>query len=360
MGGIVIFLAMIIVAIARPKIMTTDIIIVLALALALFITGIYDDLKDLRARTKLYIQIVTASIIVFYGIRVEGLQIIGIESFGWPLSALISILCIVFFINAFNFIDGIDGLAGGLSIIAFSAFSALFYFAHAYDFAFLSAALAGSCLGFLFFNFSPARIFMGDTGTLTIGFFLAVFAIRATQLPEIIIFDTIKINSFYVAFTLVFLPSLDAARVFAGRLIKGFSPFMPDRTHIHHLLIDAGMTHKSVSLVFYSLQLTILSFAILPQSSIAMGIVIGALFLLAIVYEFVHISNYRKRFIPTIAKIRNDNNKSVLNHRVMDDIPEMTYNGEKVTLIEKRKAIEIAQNKSDSVIKSENIYASSK
>jgi UDP-N-acetylmuramyl pentapeptide phosphotransferase/UDP-N-acetylglucosamine-1-phosphate transferase len=213
MGGIVIFLSMFIVSIARPAIMTMDMVIVLGCSLILFFTGIIDDLKAVRPRTKFYVQIIASLIVIFYGIRIDSLEAIGLGNLGWILSVLFTTLCIVFFINAFNLIDGIDGLAGGLSIISLSAFSVLFYICGQMDYAFLAAALAGSCLGFLFFNFNPARIFMGDTGSLTIGFFLAVFSIEAIKLPQLVQVNSIVIDTFSVTFALVLLPSLDAARV---------------------------------------------------------------------------------------------------------------------------------------------------
>ena len=360
MGGIVIFISMLIVAIARPSLMTPDVIIVLMAALVLFITGIYDDLRDLRARTKLYIQIVAATAIVFYGIRVEGLQIIGIENFSWPVSAMLSIFCIVFFINAFNLIDGVDGLAGGLSIISLSAFSVLFYFAHAYDFAFLSAALAGSCLGFLFFNFNPARIFMGDTGSLTIGFFLAVFTIHAIQLPENIFYASFKINSFSVAFALIFLPSLDAARVFTTRIIKGISAFKPDRTHIHHLMLDAGMNHKSTSLTFYGMQILILSLAVFPQSLPLLEIIFGILILATITFETIQIVNYKKQFVATLAHIETDTKVPISVQNKIMNKPEIKLNGKSFAYLENRTAIKISSRKTEKIIETEKLLAGTK
>ncbi len=358
MGGIVIFLSMLIVAVARPSLITSDIAIVLIVALALFITGIYDDLNDLRPRIKLYIQIVTASIIVFYGIKIDGLEVLGIEKFGWPLSTFISVLCIVFFINAFNLIDGIDGLAGGLSIIALSTFSALFYFAHVYGFAFLSAALAGSCLGFLFFNFSPARIFMGDTGSLTIGFFLAVFSIRALQLPENIFYNTFNINTFYIVFALVFLPSLDAARVFMARIIKGLSPFKPDRTHIHHLMLNVGMTHKSASLTLYFTQIIILSLAIFPQLLLILGIFLGILVLATIVFETYQFIFIQKRFLPYIFSVRSEKNKNILLSRSNEDISRLKINGKNISHIKNDVIIKTLSKEHENLIESNKVFVS--
>ncbi len=283
LGGIVIFLSMLVVILTHPGFITKDIIVVLFGSAILFITGIIDDIKDLRPRLKLYIQICAALLVVLYGIRIENIHYLGMYNINWQLSVIVSTICIVFFINAFNFIDGIDGLAGGLSIIALVSFSALFYFSGVYDFAFLSAILAGSCVGFLFFNFNPARIFMGDTGSLTIGFLLAAFSVRAMQLPQEIVFGTVKVEAFSVVFALVLIPSTDAFRVFLTRIIKNISPFAPDKTHIHHLMLKAGMTHKSVSLALYTTQILILLMVFFPPALIALAM-LSAFVLLGIIF----------------------------------------------------------------------------
>jgi UDP-N-acetylmuramyl pentapeptide phosphotransferase/UDP-N-acetylglucosamine-1-phosphate transferase len=287
MGGIAIFLSMLIIVISRPSLFSVDIALVLFSASILFATGLIDDLKDLRPRIKLYIQIIVAIIPVIHGIRIDNLNELGIGDIALPISFLISIICIVFFINAFNLIDGIDGLAGGMAIIALTSFSLLFYFAGAYDFCLLSAALAGSCLGFLVFNFNPARIFMGDTGSLFIGFLLAIFALRALQLPSAIYVDAFRIDSFSIVFALVLLPSLDAVRVFASRIGKGFSPFHPDKTHIHHLLLDAGMNHRTATLTLYTTQILILSLAFFPPPLIAMEIILGIFLIVFCFYKLI-------------------------------------------------------------------------
>jgi len=287
MGGIAIFLSMLIIVLSRPSLFSFDIVLVLFSASILFVTGLLDDLKDLRPRIKLYIQIFAALIPVIFGIRIDNLHELGIDSIALPISFLISTVCIVFFVNAFNLIDGLDGLAGGMAIIALTSFSILFYFAGVYDFCLITAALAGSCLGFLVFNFNPARIFMGDTGSLFIGFLIAIFALRALQLPSAIFVDAFRIDSFSVVFALVLLPSLDAVRVFSTRIGKGYSPFRPDKTHIHHLLLDAGMKHRYATITLYITQILILSLAFFPPPLIAMEIILGIFLIVFILYKLI-------------------------------------------------------------------------
>jgi UDP-N-acetylmuramyl pentapeptide phosphotransferase/UDP-N-acetylglucosamine-1-phosphate transferase len=235
----------------------------------------------------LYIQIFAALIPVIFGIRIENLYELGIGNIALPVSILISIICIVFFVNAFNLIDGIDGLAGGMAIIALSSFSSLFYFAGAYDFCLISAALAGSCLGFLVFNFNPAKIFMGDTGSLFIGFLISIFALRALQLPSAIYVDAFRIDSFSVVFAIVLLPSLDAVRVFSIRIGKGFSPMRPDKTHIHHLLLDAGLNHRTATITLYTTQILVLSLAFFPPPMIVLEFILGLFLIVFIFYKLI-------------------------------------------------------------------------
>jgi len=296
MGGMGIFLSMIFVILIRPSLFSSDIMFVLVGATIMFITGILDDLNDIKPRNKLYIQLITALLMVLYGIRIENLQVLGIGNISMFLSIFLSVICIVFFINAFNLIDGIDGLAGGLSIITLSFFSFLFYFAGAYDFALLSAALAGSSFAFLFFNFNPARIFMGNTGSLTIGFIISIIAIRALQLPPAIYVDTFRVDSFSVVFALVLLPSLDAVRVIITRMLKGFSPFRPDKTHIHHIMLDAGLTHKTASVALYCTQIIILLLAVFTPPLIVLEIILGISILTIPAYElFNKIKLFRQK-----------------------------------------------------------------
>jgi UDP-GlcNAc:undecaprenyl-phosphate/decaprenyl-phosphate GlcNAc-1-phosphate transferase len=285
LGGIGIFLSMLIVVVTRPSLFTFDMLVVITSASVLFVVGIIDDLKDIRPRIKLYIQILITLLPVVYGIRIDSLNDLGIGDISYPVSIVLSTVCIVFFINAFNLIDGVDGLAGGLAIITLVAFALLFYFAGVYDYALLAAAIAGSCLGFLVFNFNPAKIFMGDSGSLTIGFFISIFAVRSIQLPSAIYYESFRIDSFLVVFALVFLPSLDAVRVFSSRLFKKESPFKPDKTHIHHLMLDTGMTHKSVAITLYTIQIIIISLAFFPPPLIVMEIMLGLIIALIIFYE---------------------------------------------------------------------------
>lgn len=211
---------------------------------ALFAVGIMDDMNDLRARNKLVIQLALASLIAFSGVRITNLNgIFGIHEL--PLSAqyTLTVLAIAGITNAFNLIDGIDGLAGGLGFMSLVILGLFLTLCRDDNIALIAFALAGGLLGFLYYNFNPARIFMGDTGSLVLGFVTAVLTVRLIDLNT-----TGSINLLQHApvfgLSLVLIPVFDTLRVFSLRIWRGKSPFDPDKTHIHHLLTNNGWSHN--------------------------------------------------------------------------------------------------------------------
>jgi UDP-GlcNAc:undecaprenyl-phosphate/decaprenyl-phosphate GlcNAc-1-phosphate transferase len=167
-------------------------------------------------------------------------------------SVFLSIFTYVVVVNSFNLIDGVDGLAAGVGFLSCCAFGTWFIFANEFPYAALSFSLAGALLGFLIFNFSPARIFMGDSGSLVIGMFVCVLAIKMIEYP------IQSLNPFWVhvskpvfAVAALIYPLLDTLRVFLIRALKGQSPFMADRNHLHHKLIDCKYSHKKTVIIIY-------------------------------------------------------------------------------------------------------------
>jgi UDP-N-acetylmuramyl pentapeptide phosphotransferase/UDP-N-acetylglucosamine-1-phosphate transferase len=149
--------------------------------------------------------------------------------------------------NAFNLIDGVDGLAGGLGLMATLILGTWFFLNNEFEYAAIAACLSGSLLAFLIFNFHPAKIFMGDTGSLLIGTITAALAIHFLQVAES------KSSPFEIAnpdtliFSIFFVPLFDTIRVFAVRIVKGRSPFSADRRHIHHLLLIIGFSPNAIT-----------------------------------------------------------------------------------------------------------------
>ncbi len=167
---------------------------------------------------------------------------------------MVTLFIMLFIINAFNFIDGIDGLSSGLGIIASLVFGYLFYQYDQYLMSMLAFSLCGALLGFIPFNFQKAKIFMGDTGTMTIGFILSILAIYFMELS----FSATehKVFNFNSAAVLVLsaliIPIVDMIRVFTIRIISFSSPFSPDKRHIHHQLIKSGFSQAQTCIILYA------------------------------------------------------------------------------------------------------------
>lgn len=223
----------------------------LAMFFMIFILGIIDDKQNLRASLKFIAQLIIATIIVAMGIRIDSLHgLMGIGQLPIVIQYPLSIFIIVGLTNAFNLIDGIDGLSGGLSLINSLIFAYLFYSIGMPLLAIFSISLAGASLGFLFFNFKNAKIFMGDGGSLFIGLSMAVLSIVFIKyMPkEQAYFEMRNIS---IVFSLMLVPAYDTLRVFTERIILGKSPFHPDKTHIHHLLLKSGYNQTKAVLILY-------------------------------------------------------------------------------------------------------------
>ncbi|TSK06118.1 MAG: undecaprenyl/decaprenyl-phosphate alpha-N-acetylglucosaminyl 1-phosphate transferase [Geobacter sp.] len=232
--------------------------------LILFATGLVDDLYGLSAKKKFCGEIfgclIATAISHLYIHRLGDLFGTGAIELPLWLSLPFTIFAVVGVINAINLIDGLDGLAGGVSVIALAAFSFLGYQAGNYQVMLLCAGLLGGLLGFLKYNFFPARIFMGDAGSLVVGFVLAYVAIYLTQTPGSSISPVVPL-------VVLGLPVVDTLRVMAKRLLRRTSPFAPDRSHVHHKILDLGFQHRYTVVVIYCLSLFWAAFALVNQET---------------------------------------------------------------------------------------------
>lgn len=209
----------------------------------LFGLGILDDMKDLSARYKFIIQVGLAALIALSGIRITSFDgLLGIYELSLSAQYTITILAIVGITNAFNLIDGIDGLAGGIGFMSLITLGLFLSMNGDGNTALIAFALAGGMLAFLYFNFNPAKIFMGDTGSLVLGFVTAVLCIRLIQVNEFAVSPVLPHAPVFVL-AIVLIPVFDTLRVFAARMWNGKSPFEADKTHIHHLLTNQGFSH---------------------------------------------------------------------------------------------------------------------
>jgi UDP-GlcNAc:undecaprenyl-phosphate/decaprenyl-phosphate GlcNAc-1-phosphate transferase len=210
----------------------------------LFGLGIMDDLKNLSARYKFIIQIGLAALIALSGIRITSFEgLFGLNELPITAQYTFTILAIVGITNAFNLIDGIDGLAAGLGFMSLVTLGLFLNMSGDVNTALIAFALAGGILAFLYFNFNPAKIFMGDTGSLVLGFVISVLSIRLMQVNGSSV-SPVLLHAPIFVLGIVLIPVFDTLRVFSLRIWKGQSPFVADKTHIHHLLTNAGFSHS--------------------------------------------------------------------------------------------------------------------
>jgi UDP-GlcNAc:undecaprenyl-phosphate GlcNAc-1-phosphate transferase len=219
----------------------------------LFFTGLFDDLVNLSAKLKFFGQFLGVALLMsqsdFRIISMHGFM--GIYEIPLSISIAGSMFFLLGLINAFNLLDGIDGLSAVTGIIVASFYSYMFYKLEYFYYLSVSITTIASLLAFLRFNFSlRKKIFMGDTGSLTIGLVLGLLTLKlmtADAIDSSLHFNPNQLPLFLVA--VLYVPILDIFRVVIIRLLKGVSMFSPDRNHIHHIIVDYGLSHRKASLI---------------------------------------------------------------------------------------------------------------
>jgi len=266
----------------------------------LFGVGIMDDLKDLAARYKLVIEAGLASLLAVSGIRITSFGgLFGITELHIVAQYLITVITIVGITNAFNLIDGIDGLAGGLGFMSLVTLGMFLTISKDLNYAMIAFALAGALLGFLYFNFNPARIFMGDTGSLVLGFIIAVLCVQLMKINSIHPVSVVP-NIYVFTLGIVMIPVFDTLRVFGTRIWKGRSPFSADKTHIHHLITNKGFTHGFAARIICVLHGFILILVYwLKDWKPELQLIVLVCCMLSLVYMFNRIGGLKKYFKPT-------------------------------------------------------------
>nr|WP_121270590.1 MraY family glycosyltransferase [Pedobacter schmidteae] len=259
---------------------------ILTSCIMLFAIGIKDDLAGVGHRSKFLIEFIAAWVLVIPGnIRLSNLHnLFGIYQLNDVSSICVSIVLLLFIINAFNLIDGIDGLAATTGIVAHSMFSALFIQLHQYELATVSLSLAGAILGFLKFNITPAKVFMGDTGSLLIGLISGVMALQYITISGNLQPEPLAKDSSALGLVLAILigPVSDTLRVFIIRLAKGKSPFLGDRNHIHHRILKLGFNHLQTTLILVLLNglIILLAFSFADYGNTVMIILVATTLIL--------------------------------------------------------------------------------
>lgn len=236
----------------------------IATFLIIFFLGIKDDIIILTPIKKFVGQLLVAAILCFKGgILITSMHgFLGIGQLDATASYLLTFFTIIVVINAFNLIDGIDGLAGSLGLITCTVFGGYFFLAGDTLHALLGFAMTGSIVAFLIYNYNPARIFMGDTGSMLLGLINVILAIHFIETAPYAKTFAVQ-SSPAIGFGILLLPLMDTLRVFGIRILNRRSPFSPDRNHLHHILLERGMGHKAItiSITLVSLVPIAISFA---------------------------------------------------------------------------------------------------
>ncbi|MGB4842884.1 MAG: MraY family glycosyltransferase [Ferruginibacter sp.] len=264
LGGLGIFAGFIIATLMGvPSGITSELQYFAAAATVIFFLGIKDDILVLSASKKFIGQLIAAGIIIkFGGIQISNMHgFLGIHEIPHIASIVISIFTIIVITNSFNLIDGVDGLAGSLGLLTTLVFGIYFFYAGQLTYAVMALALAGSTIGFLIYNFSPAKIFMGDTGSLLIGLINSILVIKFINVAGNPASNFPIEAAPAIGFAILMIPLFDTLRVFGLRILDRRSPFSPDRTHVHHFLLDLGLSHRMVTITCVLVNISFISLA---------------------------------------------------------------------------------------------------
>lgn len=251
----------------------------------ILLLGVFDDLRGADAKLKFFVQVIAAIIILIYGIKISLFtnpfssgQSLGIGIWGIPLT----IFWVIFITNSLNLLDGLDGLAAGISCIILITMFCIAAYQKDYLIMALSISLVGATLGFLRYNFNPAKIFMGDTGSLFLGFTLAVLSIKGSHKSATTV-------ALFIPIITMGLPIIDTLLAISRRIWNGKNIFRADDEHIHHRLIKIGLSQKRAVLVLYGVSLLLGAAAFLlavikNEHIAAMLIIIAVIFYLVVKY----------------------------------------------------------------------------
>ena len=269
--------------------------LIIATLLILFFVGVKDDIIGTSPIKKLIAHVLVGLMLVqIGGIRITSLHgIFGIEVIPEWASIFLSLFTYVVVVNGFNLIDGVDGLAAGVGFISSSAMGTWFIFANDYVLACLAFSLAGSLIGFLIFNFSPAKIFMGDSGSLTIGLLLCILSIKLIEYPP----SQLNGNILYLskpvfAIAAIFYPLADTLRIFTIRAFSGQSPFSADKNHLHHRILACGFSHVKTAILIYifsvaAILISLISFPLYNFPGVSLIILIAYALLCTLALEII-------------------------------------------------------------------------
>jgi len=268
----------------------------------IFITGMRDDLVPLKPIYKLMGQIVAACMIIFFtDIQLQSFYgLFGIYELPYLIMILVNLFTIIVITNSFNLIDGLDGLAGSIALIAFLFFGCWFYLLGDKYMSIILFSIVGAIIAFLNFNWEPSKIFMGDTGALLLGFLLAVVAIDFIDMNFNLPADSeLKFQpSIGTAVAVIIIPLFDTLRITISRIMRGKSPFAPDKTHIHHLLLRIGLNHAQTAGIMALVNLSFIGAAFLTKDysdTVVVPLMISLALFYSLLLDFVLAIKFPKK-----------------------------------------------------------------
>lgn len=307
-GGIAIFLSSMLALLVSSTFVAgaMEVAITLGSSFVLMFTGSIDDKMDVNPFYRLIIQLGCAFAIASTGIRITSFYgIFGFQEISIIWQYFFTLIIITGVVNAYNLMDGIDGLAGGLAIVGFLTFSILSFILSDYVYLVLFASIIGSTIGFLKFNLSKDKIFLGDGGSLFLGFILVVSGINIIEKSNEL--ATCNQPMILIAVIGIFLlPVLDSLRVYFSRIKNGYSPFRADKSHIHHLILILDISHKKTAFIIISLALLFLLvfFVLINFFSLTQVLIMGAVAF----FLFMNVLNLNKKVQEWSVKIKNIEN----------------------------------------------------
>ncbi len=296
-----------------------NVVVIIFGGLSISILGLFDDIKGLPAKFKFLFQIALAVIAIYCGFSINAMSTPwGVVQLGW-VGHFITVLWIVGIINAFNLIDGMDGLSSGVSFFACITIMSL-SIVNGYMFvALVSAALAGAVVGFLVYNFNPAKIFMGDAGSMFIGYVLAVLSLKNQSKGHTIV-------SMLVPIIAMGLPILDTTLAFLRRFLRNQSIFSADKQHIHHILLSKGLNQRKVVFMLYGISVvfTALAMLLIFQKDVEAFLVIVVFSI--VVFVIVSKLGYTEMFYSRFKTRKEDRLENHLENYLVEKITIQNYN----------------------------------
>ena len=326
LGGLGIFGGFILATLIGAPIGSFELQYFAAASIVIFFLGIKDDILIISATKKFIGQVVAAGIIIKFGdVQITNMHgFLGITTIPHLASIILTLFTIIVIINSFNLIDGIDGLAGSLGLLTSLVFGIYFYYTGQLLYGVMALSLAGSLVGFLIYNFSPAKIFMGDTGSLLIGLINSILVIKFINFAGTPGIPLQLEATPALGFAILIVPLFDTLRVFALRIFSRRSPFSPDRTHVHHFLLELGYSHKKITIlcVASNIALILLAFSI---RNLGTTLVIGILLLVSFtLIGIVYYSRPKIKRVKTTDDMLNETltGQVTKSHKILSIIPK--------------------------------------